>query len=350
MNKRLKKIISYFFAFFILFMFSSKAQALDNEFGIYCAYSDYYFIYSGGSKEDIFNIDTNFDELGVLIESDRPGKALFEFAEDSNGIKYQPEIKWLEEKNMLDDDGNLVCPSNPFGQSLGNATDKECGTEGCKIVNISSINETYTCNYKGQSTKKDLILNYVQDSTSIKWNITYPNGATETLINGKENGNFMPGKTCDDIYYVYSTNKIMVATSEETFNNLCKSYDENDIEHFCSGKCTYSDRICSSSNSVDNNKCQGILTDEMIDILNRAIKYIRIIAPVLLVIFGFIDFGKAVLSDDKDELKKATSKFVKRAIIVVAIFFVPLIVSFLINAFNSVSDKSITDLINCGIK
>lgn len=340
MNKRLKKIISYFFAFFILFMFSSKAQALDNEFGIYCAYGDYYFIYSGSSTDDIFNVDTNFDELGVLIESDRPGKVF----SDEN------EQKWLKSKNLIDSKGNFSCPANPFGTTLGPSSDMECGNSGCSTGSVSTINETYTCNYKGQSTKKDLILNYVQDSTSIKWNITYPNGATETLINGKVNGNFMPGKTCDDIYYVYSTNKIMVATSEETFNNLCKSYDENDIEHFCSGKCTYSDRICSSSNSVDNNKCQGILTDEMIDILNRAIKYIRIIAPVLLVIFGFIDFGKAVLSDDKDELKKATSKFVKRAIIVVAIFFVPLIVSFLINAFNSVSDKSITDLINCGIK
>ena len=106
-----------------------------------------------------------------------------------------------------------------------------------------------------------------------------------------------------------------------------------------------------SSNSDNNNdKCQEILTDEMIDILNRAIKYIRIVAPILLIIFGIVDFGKAVLSDDKDELKKATSKFTKRAIIVIIIFFVPLIVGFLIDIFNSVSDKSITDLINCGIK
>ena len=106
----------------------------------------------------------------------------------------------------------------------------------------------------------------------------------------------------------------------------------------------------SSSSNSDNDKCQGILTDEMIDILNRAIKYIRIAAPILLIVFGIVDFGKAVLSDDKDELKKATSKFTKRAIIVVIIFFVPLIVGFLIDIFNSVSDKSITDLINCGIK
>ena len=350
MMKKLKKIIFCLVVALSFSLSNSNVYALDNEYGIYCAYSDYYFIYSGSSKSDVFNIVTNFDELGVLIESDRPGKALFEFAEDSNGTKYQPEIKWLEEKNMLDDNGNLVCPSNPFGQSLGNATSKECGTEGCKIASISSVNETYTCNYLGESSKKNLILNYVQDSSSVNWNITYPNGTTETLTNGKTNGNFMPGKTCNDIYYVYSTNKIMTATSEETFNDLCKSYAESDIEHFCSGKCTYSNRNCPSTSNVDNDKCQGILTDEMINILNRAIKYIRIIAPILLVIFGFVDFGKAVLSDDKDELKKATSKFTKRAIIVVVIFFVPLIVGFLIDAFNSVSDKSITDLINCGIK
>lgn len=146
----------------------------------------------------------------------------------------------------------------------------------------------------------------------------------------------LPDKTLE----VKADNNAYIPNNNNNNNNVNNSNNNNSSNNNSSN---------SNSNS-DNDKCQGILTDEMIDILNRAIKYIRIAAPILLIVFGIVDFGKAVLSDDKDELKKATSKFTKRAIIVVIIFFVPLIVGFLIDIFNSVSDKSITDLINCGIK
>lgn len=160
----------------------------------------------------------------------------------------------------------------------------------------------------------------------------------------------LPGKTSE----IQADNNSTVPSNgtnngNNSTNNSINNSTNNSINN---GTNNSSNNATNGSSNSDNNndKCQEILTEEMIDILNRAIKYIRIIAPILLIIFGIVDFGKAVLSDDKDELKKATSKFTKRAIIVVAIFFVPLIVGFLIDAFNSVSEKSITDLINCGIK
>lgn len=96
--------------------------------------------------------------------------------------------------------------------------------------------------------------------------------------------------------------------------------------------------------------CEAILTDEAIDFLNRIIRYIRIFVPILLVVFGVVDFGKCLISDDKDDMKKATSKFMKRCVIAVAIFFVPTIISFLVDIFNAVSDNAISDAISCGIE
>ncbi len=48
--------------------------------------------------------------------------------------------------------------------------------------------------------------------------------------------------------------------------------------------------------------------------------------PIILIIMGSIDLGKAVLSSDDKEIKQATGKLVKRAIAAVAIFFLVLLV------------------------
>jgi len=53
--------------------------------------------------------------------------------------------------------------------------------------------------------------------------------------------------------------------------------------------------------------------------------------PILLIIMGSIDLGKAVMASDDKEIKGATSKLIKRAIAAVAVFFIPLVVNLLIN-------------------
>lgn len=64
-------------------------------------------------------------------------------------------------------------------------------------------------------------------------------------------------------------------------------------------------------------------------LINEILMYPKIIAPILLILFGSIDFAKAVISSKEDEMKKAQSTFVKRVIAGVAIFFVPLLVDLL---------------------
>jgi len=91
--------------------------------------------------------------------------------------------------------------------------------------------------------------------------------------------------------------------------------------------------------------CEGLLGDDLLDLINDIFNYVKIAAPILLIVLGIVDFGQAVLSDDRDALKKATSKFVKRAIVCVVIFFVPLILNYVLGLI----DKIGTDPL-CGIK
>lgn len=77
--------------------------------------------------------------------------------------------------------------------------------------------------------------------------------------------------------------------------------------------------------------CNGILTADAAAFIQKIIDWIRILAPILLIILGSIDMGQAVISEDKDNLKKATSRLMKRAIAALAIFFIPLVVRVLLD-------------------
>ena len=70
-------------------------------------------------------------------------------------------------------------------------------------------------------------------------------------------------------------------------------------------------------------------------IKNGICPIIQIGIPILLILMGSIDLGKAVMSSDDKEIKGATSKLIKRAIAAVAVFFVATIVSLLMGLFSS---------------
>lgn len=77
----------------------------------------------------------------------------------------------------------------------------------------------------------------------------------------------------------------------------------------------------------------------LITFLKSILTIIQFAIPILLIIMGSIDLGKAVLSSDDKEIKGATSKLIKRAIAAVAVFFIPLIVNLLINMVGDSGSK-----------
>ena len=66
-------------------------------------------------------------------------------------------------------------------------------------------------------------------------------------------------------------------------------------------------------------------------IKNGLFPIIQIGIPIILIVMGSIDLGKAVLSSDDKEIKNATSRLVKRAIAAVAVFFVVTLVTVVMN-------------------
>lgn len=65
------------------------------------------------------------------------------------------------------------------------------------------------------------------------------------------------------------------------------------------------------------------------------IPIIQIGIPIILIILGMLDLGKAVVASKEDEIKNAQKMLIKRAIYAVAIFFVVLIVQLVFGLLGS---------------
>ena len=75
------------------------------------------------------------------------------------------------------------------------------------------------------------------------------------------------------------------------------------------------------------------------NVVGFIVKTIWIGIPILLIVLGMIDLGKAVVASKEDEVKKATKAFGKRFIYAVAVFLVVWLVGTVLNLASSVAGK-----------
>ena len=75
-------------------------------------------------------------------------------------------------------------------------------------------------------------------------------------------------------------------------------------------------------------------------VVGKVLLVVKIVIPLLVIIFGLIDIGKSVVASKPEEITKSFKSFLFRLGAAIAIFFVPSIVSFgikLANGFDEVS-------------
>ncbi len=76
--------------------------------------------------------------------------------------------------------------------------------------------------------------------------------------------------------------------------------------------------------------CNGLDTVVRL-IKDGIIPIVQIFIPILLIVFGTIDLGKAVISSDDKEVKAAQGRLIKRIIYAVLIFFIVTFVTVVMN-------------------
>lgn len=104
-------------------------------------------------------------------------------------------------------------------------------------------------------------------------------------------------------------------------------------------------------NALDLVYCTGLNNgiDKIIPItVSTVVNIIKIGIPILLVIFGMIDLGKAVMANDEKEMKGSQTKLIKRVLYAILIFFIFAIVQWVVSLVdkNAAGDNS---CLNCFI-
>lgn len=73
-----------------------------------------------------------------------------------------------------------------------------------------------------------------------------------------------------------------------------------------------------------------VLGAEFTKILQEVFNWIQIGVPVLVIVLCSVDCATAVISQDEKAISGTTSKIIKRVVIGVAVFFVPMILNILL--------------------
>ena len=234
------------------------------------------------------------------------------------------------------------------------------------VININNVNAGYlTCKYKSDIDEdyftakiyNDISNNiYFTDfyhvSARFMYNVDivfFKNDEGELYCPQKMVYEFW-GNRVDGQAYEFGCPKTIVPKFAESYNvytywpeeNVCKYYVSNDpsIKMFNWGKpATLTPNGADYSHLDDENNpsepdipdlCKSIFDSDFGKYLKDALNFMRFLAPIFVLVFTTIDFIKALVSQDKDILKKASSNFVKRLIIAVSIFFVTTIIYLLL--------------------
>lgn len=88
-------------------------------------------------------------------------------------------------------------------------------------------------------------------------------------------------------------------------------------------------------------------TKEIWQVVGRILGIFKIVIPLLIIIFGCIDLGKAVVASKDDEIKKAMKQLAMRAVAGIAIWFVPLLVGLVFDLVNATTDTDYTVCSDC---
>lgn len=90
--------------------------------------------------------------------------------------------------------------------------------------------------------------------------------------------------------------------------------------------------------------CNSLLGSDFINKISKYVNIIRIAVPIILIVFGILDFVKAFFADNQDKMKEAQKKFLLRIVIAILFFLLPLFIKLILTiankAWNFISPNS----------
>ena len=93
--------------------------------------------------------------------------------------------------------------------------------------------------------------------------------------------------------------------------------------------------------TVNTTLCAGIeVPDTIFNLVATIIRLIKIVVPILLIIWGMIDFAKSVVAKKEDDIKTYRKAFINRLISALLVFLVITIVQLAVNLVSGIEKES----------
>ena len=91
--------------------------------------------------------------------------------------------------------------------------------------------------------------------------------------------------------------------------------------------------------------CMGVDVPNILpNIVSLAVGIIQVVVPILLIIMGMLDLGKAVMASKEDEIKKAQTLFIKRIVAAVLVLFIVAVVKLVFGVLADASSGTDTQI------
>ena len=104
------------------------------------------------------------------------------------------------------------------------------------------------------------------------------------------------------------------------------------------------DKTINDTDETDtsNTKCKGLLgapndPDSVAWLIAKILDYLRLLAPLMVLVLSSLDFAKAILTSDDESLKKAQSNLITRLILAVLLFVLPTLIEVILDIFGITS-------------
>lgn len=210
-------------------------------------------------------------------------------------------------------------------------------------------NILYSCNYTGKLNYRSLNM-YRRPND---W-IVVLNGTEKEISLNASSGNTFPTANCEDIFYVENSSGTKFVTIDENskysdaqISQLCNT-SGNEVEQFClNGKCKISSATCGNKTISEDSGCPKQLRPIITFLKKVVFNTIQLVVPILLIVMGTIDLVKAVASNDDKGNKEAISKFIKRCLTAIMVFFIVTIVTIVMNMFTKTDIGRQNDWFTC---
>lgn len=287
----------------------------------------------------------NLNQDGALLEENvsfTSGKRTYTYETDlksdyffSNTAFYCPKFNILITNNKFSNDNEAVkivfSGKNPdcTGGLLG--IGKNCDT--AEIMNSVASTSDY-----------DNTCNFPVDTGNGKATLTVKNKGNGKVSYVNDDGNYKAKIKIDES--TFFTNGIFNCDNAKVIAEICK--DKTGNENWMYWKSSTDKKYCDGlnlstgneitvpfdpntpSSSTDTSDEDTTTSGETIQLLKKIYKIIKILIPVLIVLLSTIDFLKVVLLSDEKDYSKAWNRFVKRIVVGIIFFIVPVLVSFLL--------------------